>query len=103
MGKPIPETLIRQMEEDKRKELEEDSFNNFSVDKGDEENETNEKALYQQQQIQMQQQELGLQLALMLLKYQQFYNIMLLQLEMFVQINLQIIKLYQCLQVLFKM
>ena len=57
MGKPIPETLIRQMEEDKRKELEEDSFNNFNVEKGDEENETNEKALYQQQQIQMQQQQ----------------------------------------------
>ena len=37
MGKPIPETLIRQMEEDKRKELEEDSFNNFNVEKSEHE------------------------------------------------------------------
>jgi len=64
MGKPIPETLIRQMEEDKRKELEEDSFNNFNIgsqEKGHEENETNETTLYQQQQqiqqIQQQQQQ----------------------------------------------
>jgi len=60
MGKPIPETLIRQMEEDKRKELEEDSFNNFNVgsqEKGHEENETNETALYQQQNQQQQQQQ----------------------------------------------
>jgi hypothetical protein len=30
MGKPIPETLIRQIEDDKRKEIENDSFNNFN-------------------------------------------------------------------------
>ena len=29
MGKPIPDTLIKQIEEDKRKEIEQDSFNNF--------------------------------------------------------------------------
>ena len=29
MGKQVPETLIRQIEEDKRKETQEDSFNNF--------------------------------------------------------------------------
>ena len=31
MGKQIPETLIRQIEEDKKKEVEQDFFNNFSV------------------------------------------------------------------------
>ena len=31
MGKPVPETLIRQIEEDKRREVEQDSFNNFTT------------------------------------------------------------------------
>jgi len=31
MGKPVPETLIRQIEEDKRREVEQDSFNNFNT------------------------------------------------------------------------
>ena len=31
MGKVVPETLLRQIEEDKRKEIEQDSFNNFNV------------------------------------------------------------------------
>ena len=30
MGKQVPETLIRQIEDDKRKEIEDDSYNNFS-------------------------------------------------------------------------
>ena len=30
MGKPVPETLIKQIEEDKRKEIEQDSYNNFN-------------------------------------------------------------------------
>lgn len=30
MGKPIPDTLIKQLEEDKRKEIEQDAFNNFN-------------------------------------------------------------------------
>jgi hypothetical protein len=30
MGKPIPDTLIKQIEDDKRKEVEQDSFNNFN-------------------------------------------------------------------------
>jgi hypothetical protein len=30
MGKPIPDTLIKQIEEDKRKEIEQDAFNNFN-------------------------------------------------------------------------
>ena len=31
MGKPVPETLIRQIEDDKRKEVEQDFFNNFNT------------------------------------------------------------------------
>jgi hypothetical protein len=31
MGKPVPETLIKQIEDDKRKEVEQDYFNNFNV------------------------------------------------------------------------
>ena len=31
MGKPVPETLIRQIEDDKRKEVEQDFYNNFNV------------------------------------------------------------------------
>jgi hypothetical protein len=31
MGKPVPETLIRQIEDDKRKEIENDAFNNFNA------------------------------------------------------------------------
>jgi hypothetical protein len=30
MGKQVPETLIRQIEEDKQKEIQSDSFNNFT-------------------------------------------------------------------------
>jgi len=30
MGKPIPDTLIKQIEDDKKKEIEQDSFNNFN-------------------------------------------------------------------------
>jgi len=30
MGKPVPDTLIKQIEDDKRKEVEQDSFNNFN-------------------------------------------------------------------------
>ena len=30
MGKPIPDTLIKQIEDDKRKEIEQDAFNNFN-------------------------------------------------------------------------
>jgi len=38
MGKQVPETLIRQIEEDIRKENEEDSFNNFNNNEEKEEN-----------------------------------------------------------------
>jgi hypothetical protein len=31
MGKPVPETLIKQIEDDKKKEVEQDYFNNFNV------------------------------------------------------------------------
>jgi hypothetical protein len=34
MGKPVPEKLIMQIEEDKRKEIEQDSFNNFNNNLG---------------------------------------------------------------------
>ena len=33
MGKQIPETLLRQIEDDKRKEVEQDAFNNFTQEK----------------------------------------------------------------------
>ena len=67
MGKQVPPELIRQIEEDKKKEIEEDSFNNFSKDdSGDEEEESqkNENLLgyhnyhqIQQQQMQRQMQQ----------------------------------------------
>ena len=39
MGKQVPETLIKQIEEDKRKEIEQDCFNNFnSNEPGEEDN-----------------------------------------------------------------
>ena len=63
MGKPVPETLIRQIEEDKRKEVEQDSFNNFNISE-QEEIDSNKIVLqqmrqkqYQQKQQQMQQQQ----------------------------------------------
>ena len=63
MGKPVPETLIRQIEEDKRKEVEQDSFNNFNISE-QEEIDSNKIVLqqmrqkqYQQIQKQMQQQQ----------------------------------------------
>jgi hypothetical protein len=58
MGKPVPETLIRQIEEDKKKEIEQDSYNNFNVtnqENSDEEIVTNDTTLYHQQQQQQQQ------------------------------------------------
>ena len=60
MGKPVPETLIRQIEEDKKKEIEQDSYNNFNVtnqENSDEEIVTSDTHLYQQQQQQQQYQQ----------------------------------------------
>ena len=54
MGKPVPETLIRQIEEDKRKEVEQDSFNNFNISE-QEEIDSNEIVLQQMRQKQYQQ------------------------------------------------
>jgi hypothetical protein len=56
MGKPVPETLIKQIEDDKRKEVEQDFFNNFNVsnqENSDEEQIVSSEELleqYQQQQ-----------------------------------------------------
>jgi len=55
MGKPVPETLIRQIEEDKKKEIEQDSFNNFNISEQEEENISNEILLQHQQQMQQKQ------------------------------------------------
>ena len=38
MGKQIPETLLRQIEDDKRKEVEQDAFNNFRQESHDNDN-----------------------------------------------------------------
>jgi len=48
MGKQVPDTLIRQIEEDKKQEIQEDSFNNFKSNSG-------QKQVQQQQHIQQQQ------------------------------------------------
>jgi hypothetical protein len=58
MGKPIPETLIRQIEDDKRKEVEQDFYNNFNVsnqENSDEEIVTSEELLEQYRQQPQQQ------------------------------------------------
>jgi alpha-amylase/alpha-mannosidase (GH57 family) len=41
MGKAIPPELLRQIQEDKRKEIEEDSYNKFSNSNCEEEEQTN--------------------------------------------------------------
>jgi hypothetical protein len=59
MGKPVPETLIRQIEDDKRKEVEQDFFNNFTVsnqENSDEEKVVSSQELIEQYPQQMQQQ-----------------------------------------------
>jgi hypothetical protein len=53
MGKQVPEGLIRQIEEDKRKEIEQDEFNNFnSMHHNNHENDDNDDNYYPQQQQQ---------------------------------------------------
>ena len=51
MGKHVPDGLIKQMEDDKRKEIEEDEFNNFNSIRHNNNNEN----FYQQQQYPQQQ------------------------------------------------
>ena len=51
MGKQIPETLMRQMQDDKRKEIEEDSFNNFNTNRN---HENSTMPTVRQENIQMQ-------------------------------------------------
>ena len=58
MGKQVPETLIRQIEDDKRKEIEDDSYNNFSSDKKSEKKvHFAEQHVFRQQQPGQQQQQ----------------------------------------------
>ena len=70
MGRAIPSELLRQIEEDKRKEIEEDSFNNFNKKDEDENQETQIPSedligYYRYHQIQQQQQQI---------QQQQHYN-----------------------------
>jgi len=52
MGKTVPTELLRQIQEDKRKEIEEDSFNNFSKsNEGEEEDEVRDHNDHNQQSI----------------------------------------------------
>ena len=60
MGKPVPETLIRQIEEDKQREIDQDSFNNFNVtsqENNDQESLSSEILVQQQQYPQQQYQQ----------------------------------------------
>jgi hypothetical protein len=60
MGKPVPETLIKQIEDDKRKEVEQDFFNNFNVsnqENSDEEQIVSSEELLEQYQQQQQPQQ----------------------------------------------
>jgi len=58
MGKQVPETLIRQIENDKRKEIEDDSYNNFSSEQKPEKKvHFAEQHIFRQQSVQQHQQQ----------------------------------------------
>ena len=58
MGKQVPDSLIRQIEEDKQKEIQSDSFNNFTINSHQEKRvHFQDQQQHQQQQQQQQQQQ----------------------------------------------